>query len=212
MVQFKSVSNLSILRPICRRLFCWLVTIYSSEDILKPIAVADWSETRNILRLLKHWDRGFESYSSHGCLFILCMCCPMWVATLRWAAPPSKEPYKLSVRFVILELILSSNRSESLIRQGGARRIFFKIVILPNRKRLEVQKVCTGLSAIRFWDAQGNLSSECRNWSSLLSKMVPKSSLSSDKVSRAWSSFPCIPVKPIICSAFSYLLCRTFRV
>jgi hypothetical protein len=31
----------------------------------------------NRLRPLKHWDRGFQSHSRHGCLcaFILCLCC-----------------------------------------------------------------------------------------------------------------------------------------
>jgi hypothetical protein len=33
----------------------------------------------NCLRPLKHWDRGFESHSRHGCLctFILYLCCPL---------------------------------------------------------------------------------------------------------------------------------------
>jgi hypothetical protein len=38
------------------------ITVAASMDCLRP---------------LKHWDRGFESYLSHGCLcgFILCLCC-----------------------------------------------------------------------------------------------------------------------------------------
>jgi hypothetical protein len=33
----------------------------------------------NCLHSLKHWDRGFKSHSSHGCLCarLLCLCCPV---------------------------------------------------------------------------------------------------------------------------------------
>jgi hypothetical protein len=44
----------------------------------------------------EHWDRGFESRSRHGCLFvfILCLC---YVAVLgRAADPSSKESYRQS--------------------------------------------------------------------------------------------------------------------
>jgi hypothetical protein len=46
----------------------------------------------NYLRPLKHWDRGFESHSSHdGCLCaVLCE-----VAALQRADTPSKESYRL---------------------------------------------------------------------------------------------------------------------
>jgi hypothetical protein len=39
------------------------------------------------------------------------------------ADPPSKESYLLCVRFVILELILNVNRSQSLFCQGRIRRL-----------------------------------------------------------------------------------------
>jgi hypothetical protein len=43
---------------------------------------------------LKHWDRGFESHSKHGCLFVrlFCVCVALCVqvATLQRADPPSK--------------------------------------------------------------------------------------------------------------------------
>jgi hypothetical protein len=42
------------------------------------------------------------------------------------ADPPSKESYRLSVRFIISELLLNVNRPEVLIRQGGIRRIIMK--------------------------------------------------------------------------------------
>jgi hypothetical protein len=49
---------------------------------------------------LKHWGRGFESYSRHECLFAftLCLCCSVQVAALRRADHPSKESYGLSMR------------------------------------------------------------------------------------------------------------------
>jgi hypothetical protein len=58
------------------------------------ICVADHNgraiEGMKYLRPLEPWDRGFESHSRHGCLsaFILCLCCPVKVAALRWAHPP----------------------------------------------------------------------------------------------------------------------------
>jgi hypothetical protein len=30
------------------------------------------------------------------CVFIVCLCCPVWIADLRRADPPSKESYRLS--------------------------------------------------------------------------------------------------------------------
>jgi hypothetical protein len=51
----------------------------------------------NCNRSLEHWDRGFKYHSMHGCLsaFILCLCCPVQVAALRPADPPSKESWDL---------------------------------------------------------------------------------------------------------------------
>jgi hypothetical protein len=56
-------------------------------------------------RPLKHWDRGFESLSKHGSMsaFLLCLCCPVHVAALRQADPPSKEPYRLCITFIVPE-------------------------------------------------------------------------------------------------------------
>jgi hypothetical protein len=56
----------------------------------------------NTLRPLEPWDRGFESYSRHGCLyckllFCICLFC-VQVAALRRADPPSKESYRLCIR------------------------------------------------------------------------------------------------------------------
>jgi hypothetical protein len=63
------------------------------------------SKERNILSLLKHWDRGFESHSRHACLsaFLLYSFCPVQIAGLRQADPPSKESYRLSIRFIITD-------------------------------------------------------------------------------------------------------------
>jgi hypothetical protein len=52
-------------------------------------------KNENCLRPLKHWDRGFESHSRHGCLcaFILC-----FVLFCVWRAnPPFKESYRLCI-------------------------------------------------------------------------------------------------------------------
>jgi hypothetical protein len=42
---------------------------------------SQWRAVSGMKRLLplKHWQRGFESHSRHGCLcaFILCLCCPV---------------------------------------------------------------------------------------------------------------------------------------
>jgi hypothetical protein len=40
----------------------------------------------------------FDSHSRHGCLstFIVCLCCPVLVATMYLADPPSKESNRLS--------------------------------------------------------------------------------------------------------------------
>jgi hypothetical protein len=44
-----------------------------------PITVAARSKARKYFRPLKHWDRGLEFHTKHGCLsvFILCLCCPV---------------------------------------------------------------------------------------------------------------------------------------
>jgi hypothetical protein len=50
------------------------------------------------------------------------VCCPVEVAALRRADQPSEKSNRLSVRFVISELILYGNRPHSLIRQCRKRR------------------------------------------------------------------------------------------
>jgi hypothetical protein len=49
----------------------------------------------NCLCSPKHWDRGFESHSRHGCLcaFILCLCCPVcrW-RPCEWLIPRPRSP------------------------------------------------------------------------------------------------------------------------
>jgi hypothetical protein len=71
--------------------------IYSQAAcvFLEPTTGAARSKAWTVSRSLEHWDRGFESHSRHGCLFvfILCLC---QVAALRRAHPPSKEPCRLS--------------------------------------------------------------------------------------------------------------------
>jgi hypothetical protein len=48
-------------------------------------------------RSLKHWARGFESYSRHGCLcaFILFLLFCVQVGALRQDDPSSKESYRV---------------------------------------------------------------------------------------------------------------------
>jgi hypothetical protein len=89
------------------------------------------------LRPPKDWDRGYETHSKHGCLYglVLCLSCPVYVATLRWADPPSKDSDQLSVWSIISEVILSENTPESLIRQGR-RRIFLQGFIFHIRRRI----------------------------------------------------------------------------
>jgi hypothetical protein len=59
------------------------------------------------LRPLEHWDRGFESRWRHGRLyaFILCLCCPVYVAALQRADHSSKESYQLSISVRLRNLI-----------------------------------------------------------------------------------------------------------
>jgi hypothetical protein len=74
-------------------------------------------------KIRSHWDREFESNSRHGCqsaLILFLLSCVE--AALKWADPPSKEPYHLSIWFIISVLILIWNRPRSLIRQGIIRR------------------------------------------------------------------------------------------
>jgi hypothetical protein len=78
-----------------------LCVIYTLRRILFNLVYFRWNVVtaghsscavldKNCLRPLEHWDRGFESHSRHGCLsaFILCMCCPVLISTLRRADPP----------------------------------------------------------------------------------------------------------------------------
>jgi hypothetical protein len=55
----------------------------------------------NRLRPLEHWDRGFESYSRHGCLcvrlFYMFVLSCVQVAALRRADLPSNECYRLCI-------------------------------------------------------------------------------------------------------------------
>jgi hypothetical protein len=53
---------------------------------------------------------------------VYCLCCPVLVAALWRADPPSRESYRLSIRVIISELILNRNRPESLICQHRRRR------------------------------------------------------------------------------------------
>jgi hypothetical protein len=70
------------------------------------------------LLLLKHWDRGFESYSKHGCLFacssVLVLSCISSGHTtgLSLVQGVLRAAY---TRFLISELILNGNRPKSLI-------------------------------------------------------------------------------------------------
>jgi hypothetical protein len=47
------------------------------------------------LHPLEHWVRGFESHWRLS-VFILCLCCPVYIVALQWADLLSKEPYQLS--------------------------------------------------------------------------------------------------------------------
>jgi hypothetical protein len=78
---------------------------------------------------LGSWDR----IPLDGCLsaFVLCLCCPVYVAALRRANPPSKESYQLSTRSIFSELILNGNTPESQIRQGRRRILIYKKEVIP---------------------------------------------------------------------------------
>jgi hypothetical protein len=55
----------------------------SLNAITLPITVAARSKALNCLRLLERWDRGFESLSRHGCLYIrlFCVCVVLCVGS-----------------------------------------------------------------------------------------------------------------------------------
>jgi hypothetical protein len=60
---------------------------------------------------------GSNSAQRHWCLsssFV--MCCPEEVEVLRWADHPCREPYQLSILFIISKVILNWKRSEGLTR------------------------------------------------------------------------------------------------
>jgi hypothetical protein len=65
----------------------------------EPTTVAARSRVRNIFA---RSDTGIVcSNPTRGtdvCAFILCLCCPVYVAALRRAYPPSKEPSRLCIR------------------------------------------------------------------------------------------------------------------
>jgi hypothetical protein len=66
------------------------------------------------LRPLKHWCRGFEFQSKHGCLcaFILCLCCPVYekVAALRQDWSPVQEVLPTAYKIHSTGLILMQAR------------------------------------------------------------------------------------------------------
>jgi hypothetical protein len=162
------------------------------------------------LRPLKHWDHGFESHSSRGCLstFFQCLCCPMQIVSLRRADPPSKESYRLSARFTFSELILKGNMPHSLIREGG-RRIWgceLGSVSGRNGKYLDGMKVfqftavcsrpdrfCTRL--FELWHV---------SWAKFSSRHFPKCCGHS---ARSTSNYKSPPLTPALCGLFLFQNC-----
>jgi hypothetical protein len=74
---------------VCRLLVCRVVASYINvtsmkySDLIVIIRAGHSGRAvcgMNCLRLLKHWDLGFESHLTHECLcaFILCLCCPLY--------------------------------------------------------------------------------------------------------------------------------------
>jgi hypothetical protein len=54
--------------------------------------------------------------------FILCLCCPVYVATMRGADHPTRESCRLSIRFIFQNLlILNEHRPKGLIREARRR-------------------------------------------------------------------------------------------
>jgi hypothetical protein len=74
---------------------------------------------KTYLRVLKHWDHGFESHSRHGFLRLFC---PVLIVALERAGHPSRESYQLFTRFIISDLILNGNRPSS-----NARKTFIQL-------------------------------------------------------------------------------------
>jgi hypothetical protein len=64
--------------------------------VVGPITVAPRSEAlSSLVRTLGSWVRIQLKAWMSVCAFILCSCCPVYVAVLRRADPPSKESYSL---------------------------------------------------------------------------------------------------------------------
>jgi hypothetical protein len=49
---------------------------------------------------------------------------------LQQADHPLKESYKLSIKFLVTELILNGNRPEGLIHQGGRRKVSYYTAVV----------------------------------------------------------------------------------
>jgi hypothetical protein len=105
--------------------FGFLLWICLSGTILGHLLYSLAFPQKYFSRPLKHWNRGFQSYSRNGCLstLIACLCC-VWVATLRLADIPSKDSYWQFIKFIFSDLIANGNKPQSLIHQGRRIRSF----------------------------------------------------------------------------------------
>jgi hypothetical protein len=92
-----------------------ILTLYSMTVFTYFVDIA----TLKYLLPLIHWDREFESHSSHDvCLRLFCVCVVLCVDS---GIATGWSPYRLLTRFTVPELILDGNRPESIIRQDRRR-------------------------------------------------------------------------------------------
>jgi hypothetical protein len=136
---------------------------------------------------LGYWDRGFESNWRHGCLSSFAVLyCPVEVEILRRTDPQSRGTYKMSSRLIISEVILNSNRLQSINRkaaEGCDHPLFIYIFYSSSECRSRVANTVSHSGCLDFKPLPGDRLSWLRFFVVLLSTpmQVPDSTLNYTK-------------------------------
>jgi hypothetical protein len=97
------------------------------------------------LRPLKRWNRVFESHSRHGLLsmFLLCLCCPVYVTALRQGWSPVRRVLPAVYKSYSSRLILMGNRPEDLK---------WKVQEEEGRQRNRFRSISTIVKTVITWN------------------------------------------------------------
>jgi hypothetical protein len=107
---------LSFSRTLHCRTHTWSTTAVTSFVICSVRSEWPHDLKHFCLRPLKHWDRGTE-VEAWMSAFLLCWCCPVWVAALRQGWPPVRGILLTVYKIHNSRLILVGSRPEGLIRK-----------------------------------------------------------------------------------------------